>query len=389
MRLWPFTRRKKGAKPPARRNSWRPLPEPVVYLPGPMQPAEAQEQSAEAGAAPVPELVGAAAPPAGATAAQPPVRLPAGRRASASSALPFWLRAGTRGRGRPVVHRPTPREPRWWVGVAWMIVSVLLLGFVAHATLFGALQHARSQAVGYEQLRALIAKAESPLGQLDVDEALVVPGTPVALLEIPSIGLREVVLYGTGPEQLRQGPGLRRDTAMPGQAGTSVLYGRQSAYGGPFGQLPALAPGDTIRVTTGQGRFEFEVFGLRRAGDPLPEPLAAGEGRLQLVTADGPALAPGGVLYVDASLEDEPAATPARVFTEAALAPGEREMEADPNALLPFLFTFQWLAASAIVARWLLKAWGRWQTWIVAGPVLLVLGATAADRAMSLLPNLI
>jgi sortase A len=53
------------------------------------------------------------------------------------------------------------------------------------------------------------------------------------------------------------------------------------------------------------------------------------------------------------------------------------------------LFTFQWLAVTAVLSRWLVQRWGRWQTWIVAAPVLLVLGATTADCAMALLPNLI
>lgn len=301
--------------------------------------------------------------------------------------LPFWLRPPAN--RAPKAPRPTPRQARWWIGVAWLVLSVVMLGFVGHVALFGVLQHARSQATGYDELRSSLAQAETPLGQLDVNEKLVPSGTPVALLKIAKLGLTEVVRQGTSSEVTRLGPGHRRDTVMPGQAGTSVIFGRQSTYGGPFGGLAALAPGDTITVTTGQQTHTFTVLGLRRAGDPLPEPLAANAGRLELATADGLPLAPSGVLYVDASLKGKPAETPAFAFSARALDPTEQAMATDPGGWLPLLFMFQWLVVAASLTLWLIQKWGRWQTWIVAGPVLLVLGATSADLTMSLLPNLI
>jgi LPXTG-site transpeptidase (sortase) family protein len=326
-----------------------------------------------------PELPATAAPadvPTG-TASPPP----------AAPQLPFWLRPPAS--RKPKKPRPTPRQARWWVGVVWLVLSVLLLGFVAHVALFGVVQHARNQAAGYDELRTSLAKAETPLGQLDVHENLVAPGTPIALISIPRIGLNEVVRQGTSSDVTRLGVGHRRDTPMPGQSGTSILFGRQSAYGGPFGQLSALIPGDTIQVTTGQETHTFIVFGLRRPGDPLPQALKAGNGRIELVTADGPPLAPDGVLYVDASLKGTPSETPATVLTERALDPDEQVMATSQNGWLPLLFIFQWLAVASVLTRWLLQKWGRWQTWIVAAPVLLILGATTADCAMALLPNLI
>ena len=301
--------------------------------------------------------------------------------------LPFWLRPPAN--RRPRRPRPNPRQARWWVGVVWLVLSVVLLGFVAHVALFGVLQHARNQVTGYDELRTSLAKAETPLGQLDLNENLVASGTPIALITIPKIGLTEVVRQGTTSDVTRLGVGHRRDTPLPGQTGASILFGRQSAYGGPFGALGALVPGDTISVTTGQQTHTFTVIGLRRAGDPLPEALAAKTGRLELVTADGAPLASDGVLYVDASLKGTPSETPASVLTSGALNPGERVMGSDSSGWLPLLFIFQWLAVAVILTRWLVQKWGRWQTWIVAVPVLLVLGASTADCAMALLPNLI
>ena len=223
------------------------------------------------------------------------------RRIAAAPPLPVWLRR----RPAPTTRaeRATPRQARWWVGVLWLGTSALLLGFVGHVTLFGALQHSQSQQIAYDNLRSTLAEAVTPVGQLDVDEKLVAPGTPIALMTIPKLGLNEVVSEGTASAETRSGVGHRRDSVMPGQAGTSVLYGRQAGYGGPFGALTSLVPGDEITIVTGQGKQTFTVFGLRRAGDALPAALGADAGRLQLVTADGPALAPYGVLYVDASLK--------------------------------------------------------------------------------------
>lgn len=301
--------------------------------------------------------------------------------------LPVWLRRRPAAKSHRV--RATPREVRWWVGVVWLALSALLLGFVGHVTLFGALQHSRSQAIGYSQLRSTLAEATTPLGQLDLNKELVAAGTPVALLQIPALGLTEVVREGTTSTQTRQGVGHRRDTVMPGQAGASVLYGRQATFGGPFGGLAKLVPGDSITVTTGQGKQSFIVFGLRRPGDRLPAALAEGKGRLTLVTADGVALAPSSLLYVDAALKGTAQETPAPVFLTKAIGPSEDVMQPDSTGALPLLFAVQWLLIAAILSRWLTRAWGRWQAWIVSIPVLLVVGASAADAAAALLPNLV
>lgn len=313
----------------------------------------------------------------------------AARRASAPR--PFWVgRRPSPARARAVpATAPVPSGLRWWAGVAWLLLSAILLGFIAHVTVLGALQHARGQESAYQELRAGLAKAVTPLGQLDVDGVPVVPGTPVALLSIPAIGLNEVVVEGTAGDQVRLGPGHRRDTVLPGQAGTSVLHARQSSYGGPFRSLAALKPGDQLTVTTGQGVTRFEVFGVRRSGDLLPLPLGKGEARLELVTGEGLALAPSGTLHVDATLVGTVKETPSRVFTSAMLSASEGAMAADPDAWFPTLFWAQWLLAATIAVRWLAGAWGRPQAWTVGVPTLLALGAATADSAIAMFPNLV
>lgn len=270
-----------------------------------------------------------------------------------------------------------------------MVLAALALGFVAHVTLVGSLQHARAQVMLYDELRSSLAEAVAPLGQLDVDGVLVPDGTPVGRITIESIGVDEVFVQGTTPDALMDGPGHRRDTVMPGQEGTATIMGRQAAYGGPFSGLAGLAVGDVIDVVTGQGTSTYEVFSIRREGDPLPEALAAGEGRLELVTADGVPLAPSGALYVDAELTSEIFSTPGRVFGTQALDPSELAMGAVASDPIPVLFWLQCLILAAVALRWMRGRWGAWQTWIVAIPVLVALAAATAGATVALLPNLV
>ncbi|WP_167047046.1 sortase [Salinibacterium sp. ZJ454] len=290
----------------------------------------------------------------------------------------------------PTAPRPkAPRDTRWWAGAGLLAVSLLLVAFVAQVAVVSSLQHHRAQTLAYDTLRTTLAKAEAPIGQLDLTEELVPAGTPVGLLEIPSIGLSETILEGTSSDVLRSGAGHRRDSVMPGQAGTAVVLGRQVAYGGPFGSLARLQPGDIVKVTTGQGDHEYRVVSLRRAGDPMPEELRAGQGRLELQTADGLALFPSGVLHVDAELISETQANPSRVMGYAALPAAERAMGQASGGWFAVFFALVFFTAAAIGVWWLWTSWGRWHAWLVGVPVLLTLGVITADTVMDALPNLL
>ncbi|MFG6446478.1 sortase domain-bontaining protein [Microbacterium sp. P07] len=298
----------------------------------------------------------------------------------------------------PAPRRKAPREGTWWAGAALLAVSVLLLSFVAHVAVFSAAQHHRAQTLAYNEMRETMAKASIPVGQLRLEqgedgregENVMTPlGTPLGLIESPAIGLSEVILEGSTSNVLRSGVGHRRDSVIPGQGGTAVILGRQLAYGGPFSQINRLVPGDEITVTTGQATSTFRVVSLRREGDPLPEALDPGEGRLELQTADGLALFPSGVLHVDAELVSEVQSTPSRVLGYPALPPEERAMGQNDDSWFTAFFSFVFLVAAAIGMWWLWRNWGRWHAWLVGLPVLVALGVVTADFVMSALPNLL
>jgi hypothetical protein len=275
---------------------------------------------------------------------------------------------------------PAPSRARtaYVAGVALSILGALAVVFVAGVTVVGRLSYAHDQRSGYARLRADLANATAPVGPAAI-------GRPVAIVELP--GVRAVVREGTTSSVLASGPGHRRDTPLPGQPGTSVLMGRAAAYGGPFGSLARLKQGDTVTVTTGQGRQVFRVRGPRRAGDPQPPPLAPGAARLTLVTADGGAYAPSGVLRVDADLVGT--AQPAAARPAVALAPAEQAMRGDRTALVPLVLLAQLLLAAALAFTWLRGRWGRRQAWVAGVPVLAVLSLAVATQAARLLPNLL
>ncbi len=266
-----------------------------------------------------------------------------------------------------------------------MLASALLLYLVVFSTFT---QRAAQQRA-YDRFRAELAEGTAPVGQLDREGAAIELGAPVAQLEIPAIGLRQVVLEGTTSGTLFDGPGHRRDTVFPGQQGTSVILGRRASFGAPFARLADLDVGDRIFLTTGQGQFEFRVEGLRRAGDPVAEPLDEGGARITLATADGSPFLPSGVVRVDAALDGTAEQGNAPLFTAATLPAAERMMGADTSTLWALVLWLQVLVLVVAAAVWAWRRWGRARAWLVFLPPVLLVASAAGAESARLLPNLL
>jgi len=85
-------------------------------------------------------------------------------------------------------------------------------------------------------------------------------GQPVGTIQIPSIGLSQVVVEGVQAAQLRTGPGHYPGTPLPGEAGNVAIAGHRTTYAHPFYDLNAVAPGDKIVITTPQGVFVYAAL---------------------------------------------------------------------------------------------------------------------------------
>jgi LPXTG-site transpeptidase (sortase) family protein len=285
-----------------------------------------------------------------------------------------------------------PRAERAGVafaGAALCVLAALLLGFAANLTIVGHLQHSRDQQTAYDEFRRQLALGIAPVGQQTYDGKLLDPGAPVALLRIPALGFKEVVAEGTTSGVLMSGPGHRRDTPLPGQAGTSVIMGRQWGYGSPFNSLHELPVGTEIRVTTGQGTATYEVTAIRREGDPLPPVLKENEGRLTLITAEGRPYTPSGTIRVDATLTSDAQPAPPRPLAPGWIDDSEQSLGGEDGAWLPVFLWSQGLLLAALLTMAASRAWGRWQTWIVGVPVLAAFGLAVSSAATRLLPNLL
>ena len=84
---------------------------------------------------------------------------------------------------------------------------------------------------------------------------------PVAVLEAPRLGTRQIVLQGASGEAMAFGPGHLDGTPAPGNAGWSVLSSHRDTH---FRYLKKLVSGDRLHVTTPDGELhQFRVTGTR------------------------------------------------------------------------------------------------------------------------------
>jgi sortase A len=85
------------------------------------------------------------------------------------------------------------------------------------------------------------------------------PGDAVGRIMMPSIGVSEVFVEGTGAGDLRSGPGHYPATPLPGERGTVAIAGHRTTYGAPFRRVDQLDDGDRIELRMPYGRFVYRV----------------------------------------------------------------------------------------------------------------------------------
>ncbi|WP_420452728.1 class E sortase [Ilumatobacter sp.] len=86
-------------------------------------------------------------------------------------------------------------------------------------------------------------------------------GDGIARIEIPRIGVDDIVVAGVGTSELKKGPGHFPNTPFPGQLGNAAIAGHRTTYGQPFFDVDRLRIGDAIEVTTLNGTFTYRVTG--------------------------------------------------------------------------------------------------------------------------------
>ena len=276
---------------------------------------------------------------------------------------------------RPAFQRPILRD----TGIALLLLAFVVLGFAGYLYGLSGVQEARSQAVLYTQLQGELAQINGQVAPLGPNAA---PGVPMAILSMPTIGVHNmVVVQGTSPENLVQGPGHLRDTAYPGQDGVSEIFGRRATFGGPFAHLDDLRPGATINVVTGQGSSTYTVVAV---GDSSERIVDAAPNRLLLFTASSPVV-PSYYVEVDAHLTSPPKPSPG---VSPQIDATELPLHGDSGALV---MTWTWALALAIVSALGTLAATRWSPWpayLATVPLALAVLWNLYESLAALLPNL-
>jgi sortase A len=268
-----------------------------------------------------------------------------------------------------------------------LLLAGVVLGFVGYLYGLSGAQEARSQAILYTQLQLELANQVAPLGPdgpngLTGARGPTPLGSPVAILNIPRIGIRDmVVVQGTNPENLMVGPGHRPDSPLPGQPGVVQIYGRRATFGAPFSRLGELLPGDTITAVTGQGTSTYTVaaaaFSNKIIEDPTPN-------RMLLLTASS-AVVPSYYYQIDADLTSNVRPSPGLATSVYA---SELPLANDSGTLA---MTMLWGLALALVSAIGTAAAARWSPWpayLAMVPLVLAVLWNLYENLAALLPNL-
>src|SRR5262245_24663167 len=139
-------------------------------------------------------------------------------------------------------------------GRALTVLGVLLLAVWVAAAVDGGL----SQTWLARRLGSLVEKSKHE-GLLRVAAATrheAATSGLIGRMDVPRLDLSVYVLEGIGGTALRRGVGHVPGTPFPGERGNVGLAGHRDTY---FRKLHRIAPGDTVRLTTPDGAFTYQV----------------------------------------------------------------------------------------------------------------------------------
>ena len=274
--------------------------------------------------------------------------------------------------------QPAPQLPKdataQGIGVGLILLGVFLFGFLAYLFGISGIQEARAQSNAYATLRAQLGQQVAPL-------AATTPGNPVAILNIPAIGIKNmIVVEGTSPGNLELGPGHVRNTPLPGENGVAEIFGRRATFGAPFGRLGELHRGNKVTVITGQGTSSYTIIAKGDSSHLVKDPAP---NRLLLLTACS-ATVPATYCYFDAELTSTPQPDPGgRPLITAA----ETPLSGDTSVLV---LTMMWGIALVLVSVAGTVAAARWSprlAYIATAPIALAVLWNLYQSLAALLPN--
>lgn len=212
-------------------------------------------------------------------------------------------------------------------------------------------------------------------------------GQALGYMEIPKIGLGMWIVEGVSKDDLKKGPGHYAGTPLPGQPGNVAIAGHRTTYLAPFNRIDELTPGDSIYITTTQGKFHYVVL----APKPTVPHIEEGPGWFSVLPTETEVLAPTSDnrltmtachpkhsakqrIIVQSRLVSDVAAAP--VITPAVARVQRTEIRKDANSLggdaaakWPALIFGFGLVVSWFLAWLIGTRWRKWTTYLLFSPL--------------------
>ena len=187
--------------------------------------------------------------------------------------VPFW-------------DRPKPKKDWYWflgrLGSSLITLGLLMFLFVGYQLWGTGIEEAQSQNKLENRFSeiAILSSATSSTSlapsnseppvttTLAPPEPIVVnEGDPIAIIDMPTIGVTKYVVAGVQTADLKKGPGHYPGTPFPGELGNASIAGHRTTYGEPFRHLDDLNLGDPIIITDLLGRqFTYLVTNQQVVG---------------------------------------------------------------------------------------------------------------------------
>ncbi len=142
------------------------------------------------------------------------------------------------------------------VGILLILIGVGIIGNVAYKKIVT--YHKQNELL--EAFESQLAEGDNENDKEEVNLDSINGYTPIAIIEIPSIKLKQPVVEGITEDVIKYFLGKFPESTMPGEVGNFAVAGhRVSDFTDAFINLYKVKPGDNVIVTTKDGKYTYEV----------------------------------------------------------------------------------------------------------------------------------
>ena len=142
------------------------------------------------------------------------------------------------------------------IGVLLILIGVGIIGTVAYKKIVTS----QKQNELLEAFESQLAEGDNENTEEEVNLDSINGYTPIAIMEIPSIKLKQPVVEGITEDVIKYFLGKFPESTMPGEVGNFAVAGhRVSDFTDAFINLYKVTPGDNVIVTTKDGKYTYEV----------------------------------------------------------------------------------------------------------------------------------